>query len=921
MRRRQTYRTVTLLAYALREVERIQSMTTRVTDGRNLIITPGTTPGSTTPPVETSGHVLYGTKHLKALAVRVGAALSVDYDDGHVVVAGTYYSITAGNLGGLTNGATNYIFVNSAGAVASNTTGFPLDCAQLATATTAGGVVTVVVDYRAYVGSSHAGVTLSATADSNLLSLTGQVIGLDNQSPHYVFMGPIAAPAAAPSFRTLADSDMPSVYLKADGTVALSANWNPGAHTIGNYDFTANPATWHVGDANYWATVIGGNPYLSFDTNDFLTYDRASNAYAAFVSSAEIANLKPAGLLVHGGLTVDGTAHTDYSRYGSTFTPTLSSDTPPTAGDIVGVSVSSTAIGKNWTGANPVVWGFNIFHMTGSTQEDGKGIGTFIGAQLESFIGNLKTGNTMPAVYGAEVVCGFYGAAACGTILEARTLSVRAPGYYGGASVGTITNAVSLMLEEPTLGGTSNRFIDFRPNGLAVTNFYIATLSGDPLLNFDTNDYLTYNKASNFYQLKIGSAEIVRIDATGLAILKGSAASYPLDVVGRASISAEVGFGGAPTAGVGLAFKGTLTAGGNAIGIRTYDATFSPGNGNSARAIFVGGTVYAAPGFAVSDAYGMWVYPFTKTGAGTVTNCYGIYISTPTIGSIRNLAMVADGRVYIRGSAASSILLDDVAVLAVESFRPDTAAMSVPGLNVLLDANPAGASASSFAGLHFEVRTDGTCAQNLTDPAALVGCTGLMRHSGTGIVTGMISFDASSYIGAAGNATAITGLRIKSVYINSTGGVGTFAGLVLQDLSTKSGAGAGTITNALGIDIPFFATALAGYRIGLRCASPVVLTPSSSQMLAAGTTVLADAATIQITAASPITLTANPLIAAGQSGQELTIINVGANAIELNTNGMRYVGGGAAPTMVTNSTITFRYSTMLALWLETARAI
>ncbi|MCC6603102.1 MAG: hypothetical protein IT327_07825 [Anaerolineae bacterium] len=56
----------------------------------------------------------------------------------------------------------------------------------------------------------HALVTLSTTANNNLLSLSGQEIGLDNQSANVVFAGPSTGGAAAPSFRALVDADIPA---------------------------------------------------------------------------------------------------------------------------------------------------------------------------------------------------------------------------------------------------------------------------------------------------------------------------------------------------------------------------------------------------------------------------------------------------------------------------------------------------------------------------------------------------------------------------------------------------------------------------------------------------------------------------------------------------------------------------------------
>lgn len=55
----------------------------------------------------------------------------------------------------------------------------------------------------------HSAVTLSATLDSNLLSLSTQELGLDTQAANLVFAGPSSGAAAAPSFRSAVVADLP----------------------------------------------------------------------------------------------------------------------------------------------------------------------------------------------------------------------------------------------------------------------------------------------------------------------------------------------------------------------------------------------------------------------------------------------------------------------------------------------------------------------------------------------------------------------------------------------------------------------------------------------------------------------------------------------------------------------------------------
>lgn len=54
------------------------------------------------------------------------------------------------------------------------------------------------------------GISLSADADANLLSLAANVLGLDNQSANKIFAGPVSGAAVAPAFRSLVSADIGS---------------------------------------------------------------------------------------------------------------------------------------------------------------------------------------------------------------------------------------------------------------------------------------------------------------------------------------------------------------------------------------------------------------------------------------------------------------------------------------------------------------------------------------------------------------------------------------------------------------------------------------------------------------------------------------------------------------------------------------
>lgn len=159
VRRNRIDRTELQLALHISEIERLQAIMAKITDGRSLVLTPSDPDGGgpTTPPIEGAAHVLYGSKHSRALRVTDNGGISIAFEQGQIWISGTFFSIVAGTLA-LTDNATNYVFVNNAGAVADNTTGFPTDSAPMAQVTTVAGDITAVADRRAYLSAgAHGG--------------------------------------------------------------------------------------------------------------------------------------------------------------------------------------------------------------------------------------------------------------------------------------------------------------------------------------------------------------------------------------------------------------------------------------------------------------------------------------------------------------------------------------------------------------------------------------------------------------------------------------------------------------------------------------------------------------------------------------------------------------------------------------------
>lgn len=90
-----------------------------------------------------------GDKVLSAYISGTNTVPVVDYEAGQIWIGSTFYSIVAGSID-IEPDTLNYVFVDNTGAVTSNTTGFPSDCAPLAEVTAVDENITLIEDRRSY---------------------------------------------------------------------------------------------------------------------------------------------------------------------------------------------------------------------------------------------------------------------------------------------------------------------------------------------------------------------------------------------------------------------------------------------------------------------------------------------------------------------------------------------------------------------------------------------------------------------------------------------------------------------------------------------------------------------------------------------------------------------------------------------------
>lgn len=167
------------------------------------------------------------------------------------------------------------------------------------------------------------------------------------------------------------------------------------------------------------------------------------------------------------------------------------------------------------------------------------------------------------------------------------------------------------------------------------------------------------------------------------------------------------------------------------------------------------------------------------------------------------------------------------------------------------------------------------------------------------------------------NVTASHGAYIQASNIGSGVTVTDLYGVQYNDVNTLNG----TLTNQTAIDIG--ALTKATNNIGIRNASPYVATPSATQVIdAASDTILANAELVRIsnTTGAPITLTSNPTIADGHSGQKLYIISIGADNIVLTNGNNLRLPGAANLTLGQWDTVTLIWDTTDSQWIAFANS-
>lgn len=315
-------------------------------------------------------------------------------------------------------------------------------------------------------------------------------------------------------------------------------------------------------------------------------------------------------------------------------------------------------------------------------------------------------------------------------------------------------------------------------------------------------------------------------------------------------------------ANLGAAGVGATNVIGIDITAQTNGATLNFGIRNAGNSVQTG---YARFGAVTAPA---------NTAAGDVT-ATRLVLSSNTAFAIQSVLFI-DRAAYDPTAAQSSDLFIQSRIAPTGSGGASHNSFSV---NYLV--RPSAADGGTYHGIHMFVSHD-SGAFNLT--GTLIGVKAEYVQSNSAItVSNMLGFEAIATVsvGTATNATgyrsrviltgatAVTTLRHYDILISSHPTAGTtHVGLNIPNLGNAAW------TNAIAIDIA--AQSGAGtLNLGIRNAGQTVLTPSAAQNItAAGTAILANATTVQLTADASYTLTSTPTVADGADGQILIIVNV-----------------------------------------------
>ena len=290
------------------------------------------------------------------------------------------------------------------------------------------------------------------------------------------------------------------------GSVLYAGNTQLAYNTLGEvYGYLYNKAPYQLVDTYYYSYIGGNDPYTVYDSaartagagNSYLQYVRSTKQLVWAIDSVATYKLTSAynQSIIPMYIGNTGTNNATLRMYGST-------------SGYVGFTVPVAAGSTTYTfPAAPVNGNF--------LQTDSSGNLTWAPASGGGG-GGVATVTATPPVFST-----------------------------GGANPIISVNAssgvtASYLVQRDASGDFAGRIITADQYTVAA-NFFIAINAGDPVLVFDSNDYLSYDRTNNQYNFQIGGSGVLASNTTALQSFK------PIRIQG--STSGYVGFAAQATAG------------------------------------------------------------------------------------------------------------------------------------------------------------------------------------------------------------------------------------------------------------------------------------------------------------------------------------------------------------------------------------